>query len=52
MDRVLEVHRRPAPDAEAPYGWAYASIEVFIGGAAIAPLSAPTSPVTVTALLA
>jgi len=52
VDRVLEVHRQPAPDAEAPYGWAYASIEVLIGGAAIAPLAAPTSPVTVTALLA
>ena len=27
-DRVLEVHRDPAPDLEAPYGWAYASVEI------------------------
>lgn len=52
VDRVLEVHRDPAPDLEAPYGWAYASIEILSGGAAIAPLAAPTSPIAVTALLA
>jgi Uma2 family endonuclease len=51
VDRVLEVHRDPAPDVEAPYGWAYASIEILSGGAAIAPLAAPASPIAVTSLL-
>jgi Uma2 family endonuclease len=51
VDRVLEVHRDPAPDLEAPYGWAYASIEILSGGAAIAPLAAPASPIAVTALV-
>jgi hypothetical protein len=26
VDRVLEVHRNPAPDPEAPYRWSYRSI--------------------------
>ena len=51
VDRVVEVHRDPAPAAQAPYGWAYASVETLTSGAAIAPLAAPTSPVTVTSLL-
>jgi len=51
VDRVLEVHRDPAPDIEAPYGWAYASIETLSSGAAIAPLAAPASPIAVTSLL-
>jgi hypothetical protein len=51
VDRVLEVHRDPAPDVEAPYGWAYASIEILSGGAAIAPLAAPASPIAVTSLI-
>lgn len=25
VDRVVEIHRDPQPDASAPYGWAYAS---------------------------
>ena len=27
IDRVVEVYREPLPDAEAPFGWGYASCE-------------------------
>jgi Uma2 family endonuclease len=27
LDRVLEVYRDPAPDASAPHGWAYRSVD-------------------------
>jgi Uma2 family endonuclease len=52
VDRVVEVHRQPAPDADAPYGWAYASVAVLIEGDSIVPLAAPASSVSVTSLIA
>jgi Uma2 family endonuclease len=29
IDHVLEVHREPAPNAAAPYGWSYRSMATF-----------------------
>jgi Uma2 family endonuclease len=51
VDGVVEVHRDPARDAEAPYGWTYASVDVLSPGASIAPLAAPASRIAVSALV-
>lgn len=51
VDRVIEVHRDPTPDAEAPYGWAYGSVEVLAGGESIAPLAAPASRIAGSTLV-
>lgn len=51
VDRVVEVHRQPAPDAGAPYGWTFASITVLSEGDVLVPLAAPASSVSVASLL-
>ena len=51
VDRVVEVYRQPAPDSDAPFGWAYVSAAVLIEGDAMVPLAAPASSVSVTSLL-
>jgi Uma2 family endonuclease len=51
VEGVVEVHRDPARDAEAPYGWTYASVDVLSPGASIAPLAAPASRIAVSALV-
>jgi Uma2 family endonuclease len=51
IDRVLEVHRSPVPDASAPFGWSYASIEMLGPEASTAPLAAPTARIHVRDLL-
>ena len=38
VDRVLEVHRTPAPSPAAPYGWDYAAVEVLGTGEVVSPL--------------
>ena len=51
VDRVVEIHRDPTPDATAPYGWRYATRQTSRPPAFIAPLDVPTAPIAMTALL-
>ena len=41
IDRALEVQRDPAPNAAAPYGWHYRSVERIASSGAIALLALP-----------
>lgn len=50
VDRVIEVHRDPAPDSSAPYGWRYWSVTPLATGA-VAPLALPDTPIAAAALL-
>lgn len=51
VDGVLEVYRDAAPDASAPYGWRYRSIETLSPPALVTPLVPPSSSIPVAALL-
>ena len=51
IDRALEVYRDPVPDASAPYGWHYRSVQILTPPAAIAPLATPSTPILVAKLL-
>jgi Uma2 family endonuclease len=51
VDRVLEIYRRPVPDASAPFGWRYAAPDRLATGAFIAPLAAPGAQIAVSDLL-
>lgn len=50
-DRVLEVHREPAPPGPARRHWSYAAIERLDADATISPLAAPSARVRVGDLL-
>ena len=50
-DRVLEIYRQPVADASAAFGWRYASAVVLGPQAAVTPLAAPGTVVSVTDLL-
>src|SRR2546426_4264353 len=51
IDRVLEVHRDPAPSASAPYGWDYGRMEALGVGDMVRPLAAPAARIAVADLL-
>jgi len=51
VDRVLEVYRRPVPDASSPFGWRYASKEVLSAESFVELLAAPGTPILVSDLL-
>lgn len=51
VDRVLEVHRDPAPSPSAPYGWDYAAVEVLGADDVISPLAGMGAPIAVADLL-
>ncbi len=51
VDRVVEVRRRPAPDASAEFGAAYTELEVARPGETLAPLARPDARVLVDDLL-
>jgi len=51
VGHVLEIHREPVPDEEAPYGWRYRSVRTLTPPALIAPLRVPALPIAVAALL-
>jgi Uma2 family endonuclease len=51
VDRVLEVYRRPVPDPSAPFGWRYASSEVFSAESFVELLAVPGARVLVRDLL-
>jgi Uma2 family endonuclease len=51
VDRVLEVHREPQPQADAPYGWVYRSVEILRPPATVTPLAEPGTRIPVADLL-
>ncbi len=51
VDRVLEVHRDPAPMADQPFGHGYRSVTRHDESASVAPLPAPAAPIRVADLL-
>lgn len=51
VDHVLEVHRDPAPDAAAPYGFHYRSITRLAPPMTVTPLAAPSAVIPVADLL-
>lgn len=50
-DRVLEIHRQPAPMTEQPLGWGYRSLTRHVEDEAVVTLTAPESSITVAELL-
>jgi Uma2 family endonuclease len=50
-DRILEVHRDPAPDAGAPLGYAYATVERLTPGKYVSPLAVPEQRIAVAELV-
>ena len=50
-DNVLEVRRRPVPDASAHYGHSYADLTTLRAGDTVAALAAPQATVAVADLL-
>jgi Uma2 family endonuclease len=51
VERVLEVYREPAPDALAPYGWHYRSVERLAPPATITLHALPAVRIAVADLL-
>jgi Uma2 family endonuclease len=51
VDRVLEVYREPAPDAGAPYGWAYRVALTLGPDEHATPLAAPDARILVADFL-
>jgi hypothetical protein len=51
VDRVVEVHREPAPMADQPFGHHYRSITRHSDSAIVAPLAAPATSTRVADLL-
>jgi Uma2 family endonuclease len=50
-DNVLEVRRRPVPDATAHYGHSYADLTTLRAGDTVTPLAAPQATIAVADLL-
>ena len=50
IDQVFEVHRDPAPDPAAFYGWHYRTVECFAPPATVALLALPDVRLAVSAL--
>ena len=51
VDRVLEVHRQPAPMTDMPLGHGYRSVVQYTAEQTVSPLAAPSQVVPVAALL-
>src|SRR6267143_682651 len=51
VDRVLEVYSEPAPDAGAPYGWAYRTVLTLGPDDHVTPLAAPSAHILVADFL-
>ena len=51
VDRVLEVHRDPEPDASAEFGWRYRSVVRLTPPAEVVPLALPAAHIPVADLL-
>ena len=51
VDRVLEVHRDPAPSADAPYGWRFSTRRRLGATDTVSPLRAPRARIPIADLL-
>lgn len=51
VDRQLEVYRQPVQDKAARYGFSYKFSEIYETGQQVAPLKAPSNPVSVADIL-
>ena len=51
VDRVIEIHREPAPDAGAPSGWRYHAVSTLDREAFVSLLAAPDARIAVADLL-
>ncbi|HSL52269.1 MAG TPA: Uma2 family endonuclease [Candidatus Deferrimicrobiaceae bacterium] len=51
VDNLVEVHRTPVADRDAPYGWRYRSIAMLRPGDAVTPLALPSITIPVVDLL-
>ncbi len=51
VDRCVEVHRGPAADADASYGFSYGDVSVYRVGDDVTPLAMPGARIPVTDLL-
>lgn len=51
LDGALEVYRAPAPDAGAPSGWRYMSVEVVRSPGVVAPLAIPSTRIAIADLV-
>ena len=51
LDRCLEVYRDPIPDAAAPYGWRYRTVQRFGAADVICPIASSNARVRVEDLL-
>jgi hypothetical protein len=51
VDRVVEVHRSPAPDAGSSFGHAYRDVQRLAVGKVIALLATPAGRIDVAAML-
>jgi Uma2 family endonuclease len=51
VDRVLEVHRDPAPDPAAPHGWRYRSVSPMAPPAVVTPVALPSARIRVGDLI-
>ncbi len=51
LDRLLEVHRDPAPMSGRPFGHGYHNVTRHDEAATVAPLTAPAAPIRVSDLL-
>jgi len=50
VERILEVHREPAPGSTALYGWRYRMVHRLAAGDVVSPLAAPRSQIPVARL--
>ncbi len=51
IDRVLEIHRDPAPDPAAPHGWRYRSVVTLAPPSMITPVALPSVQIRIADLL-
>lgn len=51
VDNVLEVHRDPESDPDAPYGWRHRTVRTLGIGDRVRPLAAPHAEIPVGDLL-
>lgn len=51
IDRVLEIHRDPAPDPAAPHGWRYRSVSILAPPSVVTPVALPSARIRIADLV-
>jgi len=51
IDRVLEIHRDPAPDPTGPHGWRYRSVSVLAPPSVVTPVALPSARIRIADLV-